>query len=51
MIEGISIFKNNKERSLAIMKKYMRVAGDDILEETYQYTNNELEPVPVPRCR
>lgn len=48
MIEGIAIFKNNKERSLAIMKKYMRVAGDDILEETYQYTNNELEPVPVP---
>jgi ABC-type nitrate/sulfonate/bicarbonate transport system substrate-binding protein len=48
LIEGISIFKSNKERSLAIMKKYMRVTGDDILEEAYQYTNNELEQVPVP---
>jgi ABC-type nitrate/sulfonate/bicarbonate transport system substrate-binding protein len=48
LIEGISIFKSNKERSLAIMKKYMRVTGDDILEEAYQYTNNELEQVPAP---
>ena len=48
VIEGISIFKSNKEKSLAVMKKYMRVADDDILEEAYQYTNNELETVPLP---
>ena len=48
LIEGISIFKANKERSLAVMRKYMRGASDDVLEETYQYTVNELEAVPLP---
>ena len=48
IIEGIASFKANKERSLAVMRKYMRGAGDDILEETYQYTVNELESVPLP---
>jgi ABC-type nitrate/sulfonate/bicarbonate transport system substrate-binding protein len=48
IIEGISIFKSNKERSLAIMRKYLRGADNDILEETYQYTSNELEQVPLP---
>src|SRR5215467_3289742 len=38
IIEGISMFKANKERSLAVMRKYLRGAGDDVLEETYQYT-------------
>src|ERR1043166_4124461 len=48
LIEGIAIFKANKERSLAVMKKYLRGADDDILEETYQYTASELEAVPLP---
>jgi hypothetical protein len=48
MIEGIYVFKTNKPRSLAVMKKYMRGANDDILEETYQYTRSSLEEVPTP---
>jgi ABC-type nitrate/sulfonate/bicarbonate transport system substrate-binding protein len=48
IIEGIASFKANKDKSLAVMKKYLRGASDDILEETYQYTRNELEEVPVP---
>ena len=48
IIEGIATFKANKEKSLAIMRKYLRGASDDVLEETYQYTKNELEEVPAP---
>jgi NitT/TauT family transport system substrate-binding protein len=48
MIEGIHFFKTHKDRSLAVMKKYMRGAGDDILEETYQHTRASVEEVPTP---
>jgi ABC-type nitrate/sulfonate/bicarbonate transport system substrate-binding protein len=48
MIEGIFVFKTNKEKSLAVMRKYMRGAGEDILEETYQYASSVLEQVPSP---
>ena len=48
IIEGISIFKTNKEKSLAIWKKYLRGVADDVLEETYPNTRSELEQVPIP---
>lgn len=48
MIAAISIFKNNKEKSLAVMKKYMRGVDAEVLEETYKYTSSVLEPVPAP---
>ncbi len=48
LIEGIAIFKSDKEKSLAVMRKYLRGASDDILDETYQYTSAELESVPLP---
>jgi hypothetical protein len=48
MIEGISIFKTNKEKSISVWRKYLRGASDDILEESYQSTLGELERVPVP---
>jgi ABC-type nitrate/sulfonate/bicarbonate transport system substrate-binding protein len=48
MIEAIYVFKTNKSRSLAAMKKYMRGANEDILEDTYQYTRSSLEELPVP---
>jgi len=48
LIEGIAIFKTNKGKSLSVMRKYMRGASDDVLEETYQYTSAELEQVPLP---
>ena len=47
LIEGIAIFKSDKEKSLAVMRKYLRGASDDILDETYQYTSAELESVPL----
>ena len=48
MIEGIHLLKTDKSKSLAVMKKYMRGATDDILEETYQYTRANVEEVPMP---
>lgn len=48
MIEAIHVFKTNKDKSLAVMKKYMRGASDDILEDTYQYTRASVEEVPIP---
>jgi ABC-type nitrate/sulfonate/bicarbonate transport system substrate-binding protein len=48
MIEGIHVFKTNKQRTVTVLKKYMRGAGDDILEETYEYTKAGLETVPTP---
>ena len=48
LIEAIFVFKTNKEKSLAVMKKYMRGASDDILAETYDYMSAEVEQVPHP---
>jgi ABC-type nitrate/sulfonate/bicarbonate transport system substrate-binding protein len=48
MIEGTHVFRTNKQRSIAVLKKYMRGAGDDILEETYDQTRPGIEEVPVP---
>jgi ABC-type nitrate/sulfonate/bicarbonate transport system substrate-binding protein len=48
MIEAIYVFKTNKERSLAVLKKYMRGAADEILEATYEDTRAEIEEVPIP---
>ena len=48
-IEEIHVLKTDKAKSLAVMKKYMRGASDEILEETYQYTSANLEENPTPR--
>lgn len=49
MIEAIHVMKTDKAGSLAVMKKYMRGASDEILEETYKETVASLEEVPTPR--
>ena len=48
MIEGTAEFKANKEKSLAVLKKYMRGASDAILEETYEQTKLGMEEIPTP---
>ena len=48
MIEAIYVFKNDKEKSLAVMKKYMRGADDQILADTYEHTRAKMEEVPAP---
>jgi NitT/TauT family transport system substrate-binding protein len=48
LIEASAIAKFDKEKSLAVMKKYMRGASDEILNETYQYTESVTEENPTP---
>ena len=48
LIEGSHIATTEREKSLAVMKKYMRGTSDDILEETYRYTKSVSEEVPTP---
>lgn len=48
LIEGIYIFKTNKAKSLAVMKKHLLGASDDVLEETYKYAASVLEQQPYP---
>lgn len=48
MIEAIHEFKSNKDKSLAVLKKYMRGASDAVLDETYELTKAGMEDVPAP---
>ena len=48
MIEGTYVSKTDKEKSLAVLKKYMKGTADDILEEMYQYAKSAAEEVPTP---
>ena len=48
LIEGIHIFKTNKAKSLAVMKRNLQGASDEIFEETYKYVVSVLEQQPYP---
>ena len=48
LIEGIYVFKTNKAKSLAVMKKNLLGTSDEMLEETYRYTTAVLEQQPYP---
>jgi NitT/TauT family transport system substrate-binding protein len=48
ILEGRAIFQSNKEKSLAVWKKYLRGATDDILEEAYQTTMHTMDASPAP---
>lgn len=48
LVEAVSVFKGNKEKSFAVWRKYMRGASEEFLEETYQHTSAGLEAVPIP---
>ena len=48
IIEGTYILKTNKAKTLAVFKRYMKGADDEILEETYQSTRPTLDEAPYP---
>jgi ABC-type nitrate/sulfonate/bicarbonate transport system substrate-binding protein len=48
LMEAIQIFKTNKETSMAVMRKYLRGANDDILAETYSYFSAKMQKTPYP---
>ncbi|HVO95867.1 MAG TPA: ABC transporter substrate-binding protein [Terriglobales bacterium] len=48
IVEGIHLFKTNKAKSMAALRRYMKGAGDDILEDSYQYTRATIDDAPHP---
>ena len=46
--EAIHIFKTNKEKRLFVMKKYLRGANDEILQQTYAYFSSRMQKYPYP---
>ena len=48
LVEATFRSKTEKEKSVAVLKKYMKGTPDDILEETYQYSKDVAEEVPMP---
>lgn len=48
IVEGIAVFKADKAKSLAALRKYMKGADEDILEESYQYTRGTIDDAPYP---
>ena len=48
MVDGLQLFKTNKEKSLAAMKRYLRGASDEMLEETYGYFSKRMPRLPYP---
>ena len=48
MIEGTSIVKTDREKSIAVMRKYMRGTSEEILEQTYDYARSVTEENPTP---
>ena len=48
IVEGTYIFKTNKAKTLAVFKRYMKGAADDILEESYKHTRGTIEDAPNP---
>lgn len=48
IVEGIYIFKTNKTKSLAALRRYMKSSDEDILEESYQYTRATIDDAPHP---
>ena len=48
LTDAIQVFKTNKEKSLLVMRKYLRGASDEILEETYGYFSARTQKFPYP---
>jgi NitT/TauT family transport system substrate-binding protein len=48
LTDGVQIFKSNKERGLSAMKRYLRGASDEMLEETYSYFSARMPKYPYP---
>ena len=48
LTDAIQVFKTSKERSLSVMKKYLRGASDEMLEETYGYFSTRMPRFPYP---
>ena len=48
LTDAIQVFKTDKEKSLLVMRKYLRGASDEILGETYGYFSSRTQKFPYP---
>jgi hypothetical protein len=48
IVESIDIFKSNKAKSLSALRRYMKGADEEILEESYPHTRATLDEAPFP---
>lgn len=48
LTDAVHVFKTNREKSLLVMKKYLRGASDEILGETYSYFSSKTQKFPHP---
>ena len=48
IVEATYIFKSNKAKSLSALRRYMKGADEEILEESYQHTFATLDEAPFP---
>ncbi|HVO94154.1 MAG TPA: ABC transporter substrate-binding protein, partial [Terriglobales bacterium] len=46
MIEGVAFYKSNKEFSLKVLAKYMKVQDRDVLEENFREYDFPIRPYP-----
>lgn len=47
MIEGVALYKSNKEFSLKVLSKYMKVQDREVLEENFREYDFPLKPYPA----
>jgi ABC-type nitrate/sulfonate/bicarbonate transport system substrate-binding protein len=48
LTDAIQVFKADKEKSMLVMRKYLRGASDEILGETYSYFSVRTQKFPYP---
>ena len=48
LTDAIQVFKTSRERSMSAMKKYLRGASDEMLDETYGYFTARMPRFPYP---
>jgi ABC-type nitrate/sulfonate/bicarbonate transport system substrate-binding protein len=47
-LEGIALFKTNKEFSVRVIKKVLRMADDELANESYEIFSKMFIPAPYP---
>src|SRR4029077_12033535 len=48
LLEGIHLYKTNKEFSKKVIAKYVKTNDNDALEDSYQYFSRLVSPKPYP---
>src|SRR5437870_11663936 len=47
MIEGVAVYKSNKEFAMKVLAKYMKIQDREVLEENFREYDFPLKPYPA----